>query len=76
MATILIIDDNETIREGLAHTVRKMGHEALLAGTGEEGVAQLKGREVDFVITDLRMEGWTGSASCAGSPRSTRACRP
>jgi two-component system, NtrC family, response regulator HydG len=60
VATILIIDDNETIREGLAHTVRKMGHEALLAGTGEEGVAQLKAREIDFVITDLRMEGLDG----------------
>ena len=61
MATILIIDDNETIREGLAHTVRKMGHKVLLAAAGEEGLAQLKAAgEVDFVITDLRMEGMDG----------------
>ena len=31
MATVLIIDDNETIREGLAHTIKKMGHEVLKA---------------------------------------------
>jgi two-component system response regulator HydG len=61
MATILIIDDNETIREGLAHTVRKMGHEALLAASGDDGLAQLKAAgEVGFVITDLRMEGMDG----------------
>ena len=29
MATILIIDDNETIREGLGHIARRMGHAAL-----------------------------------------------
>jgi len=61
MATILIIDDNETIREGLAHTIRKMGHAALAAATGDEGLAQLKAAgAVDFVITDLRMEGLDG----------------
>ena len=27
MAAILIIDDNDTIRDGLAHAVRKLGHE-------------------------------------------------
>ena len=31
MARILIIDDNETMREGLGATVRRMGHEAVLA---------------------------------------------
>ena len=31
MARVLIIDDNETMREGLGATVRRMGHEALLA---------------------------------------------
>ena len=31
MPTILIIDDNETIRDGLAHTVKKLGHDAVTA---------------------------------------------
>jgi two-component system, NtrC family, response regulator HydG len=61
VATILIIDDNETIREGLAHTVRKMGHRPLVSARGEDGIGQLKAAgEVDFVITDLRMEGMDG----------------
>ena len=33
MATILIVDDNETIREGLLHIVRKMGHTAHAAAS-------------------------------------------
>ena len=61
MGTILIIDDNDTIREGLAHTIRKMGHTALASASGAAGLATLKERgDVDFVITDLRMEGMDG----------------
>jgi len=64
MARILIIDDNETMREGLGATVRRMGHEAVLASSGAAGLAQVApggGRPgVDFVITDLKMEGTGG----------------
>ena len=60
MATILIIDDNETIREGLAHVVKKMGHTPVLAASGSEGVAKLKEARADFVMTDLKMEGMDG----------------
>jgi two-component system, NtrC family, response regulator HydG len=60
MATILIIDDNETIREGLSHVVRKMGHAPVTAASGKEGLEKLKAQRPDFVITDLKMEGLDG----------------
>jgi two-component system response regulator HydG len=60
MATILIIDDNETIREGLAHVVKKMGHVAIAAASGKEGVERFRTERADFVITDLKMEGLGG----------------
>src|SRR5262245_44081136 len=60
MGVILIIDDNETIREGLAHTIKKMGHTTLVAPSGEAGLALFKRGDVDFVITDLKMEGIDG----------------
>jgi two-component system response regulator HydG len=60
MATILIIDDNDTIREGLAHTVKKMGHEPVVAASGAAGIEAFKGKRADFVITDLKMDGATG----------------
>ena len=60
MASILIIDDNDTIREGLAITVKKLGHDPVTAGNGAAGIAAFKQRRADFVITDLKMEGGTG----------------
>jgi two-component system response regulator HydG len=62
MPRVLIIDDNETMREGLGATVRRMGHEALLAASGDDGLRLFAGARgaVDFVITDLKMEGRGG----------------
>ncbi len=63
MGTVLIIDDNETIREGLAHTIKKMGHEVHTAASGDEGVALFKAcAGIDFVISDLKMDGMDGVA--------------
>jgi two-component system response regulator HydG len=60
MAVILIVDDNETVREGLAHIAKKLGHEPVLAASGSAGIAAFKARRAEFVITDLKMEGGTG----------------
>jgi two-component system, NtrC family, response regulator HydG len=61
MGVILIIDDNDTIRDGLAHTIKKMGHTALVAPGGADGLATFRARgDVDFVITDLKMQGMDG----------------
>jgi two-component system, NtrC family, response regulator HydG len=60
MATILIIDDNETVRDGLAATVKKLGHEPVTAASGAAGVAAFAARRADFVITDLKMDGLGG----------------
>ncbi len=62
MAAILIIDDNDTIRDGLAHAVRKLGHETATASSGPAGLAAFRARPggFDFVITDLKMDGLTG----------------
>ncbi len=60
MATILVIDDNETIRIGIKQIVEKMGHLVLAASSGAEGIGLMKKREIDFLITDLKMEGMDG----------------
>ncbi|MBZ0234109.1 MAG: sigma-54 dependent transcriptional regulator [Deltaproteobacteria bacterium] len=60
MAAILIIDDNETVRDGLTHTIKKMGHDVVAAASGQAGVDAWKQRRFDFVITDLKMDGLGG----------------
>lgn len=56
MATILIIDDDAALREGLAEALTDLGHTPRLAGSGREGLAGL-GRDIDAVLLDLRMPG-------------------
>jgi two-component system response regulator HydG len=62
MARILVIDDNETMREGIAFTVKRMGHEVVMAASGREGLARFEEKPADFVISDLKMEGLDGLA--------------
>lgn len=56
MATILIVDDDAALREGLAEALTDLGHTPRLAGSGREGLAAL-GPDIDAVLLDLRMPG-------------------
>src|ERR1041384_6155245 len=55
MQTILIIEDNETIREGLAHTVKKLGHDPVVAGGGP-GVGAIKLGACDSIPKPIQPE--------------------
>lgn len=56
MATVLIVDDDAALREGLAEALTDLGHKIRLAASGREGLAALDG-DVDAVLLDLRMPG-------------------
>ena len=60
MANVLIIDDNDTMREGLAAVVRRMGHKVCALENGAEAIAAFKRQPADFVLTDLKMAGMDG----------------
>lgn len=62
MARVLIIDDNDTLREGAAAVVRKMGHDVVTASSGLDGVRQYKRVSPDVVFTDFKMDGDDGIA--------------
>ncbi|MGH1569657.1 sigma-54-dependent transcriptional regulator [Methylobacterium sp. P31] len=57
MATILIVDDDRALREGLAETVADLGHTPLPAASGSEALARLREGPVAAVLLDLRMPG-------------------
>lgn len=59
--TILTIDDEENIRNGLADNFELEGYEVKQAASGEEGLALIAQGGIDLVITDLRMDGISGS---------------
>lgn len=60
MATILVIDDNDTVREGVAAVCARLGHDALQAESGEAGLKLFDRQAVDLVVTDLKMDGLDG----------------
>ncbi len=60
MARVLVIDDNDTMREGMAVTLKKAGHEVLAFRNGLEGVAGFQAKGADIVVTDLKMEAMDG----------------
>ena len=60
MTTILIIDDDAAVRDGLHETLRDQRHEVLMAATGFDGLQFLKDRKIDAVLLDLRMPGLDG----------------
>ncbi len=60
MANIVVIDDNETMREGMETILRKMGHNVKGASNGPDGLAHVEQGHIDLVLTDLKMEGMDG----------------
>ncbi|ATB31240.1 sigma-54-dependent transcriptional regulator [Melittangium boletus] len=62
MARILVIDDHDTLREGMAVTLTRSGHSVTAARSGTDGVAAYKKTPFDLVVTDLKMDGMDGIA--------------
>ena len=58
--TVLIIDDEKNIREGLAAALEMEGYTVALAADGKQGLARMVKGDIDLVITDLRMPEVSG----------------
>jgi PAS domain S-box-containing protein len=60
-ARLLLVDDENDIRETLAETLELAGHSVLIAESGTAALALLAaGEEVDVLLTDLSMPGMDG----------------
>lgn len=53
--TILVIDDEKNIREGLSMALEDEGYEVITAEDGKKGLEKALYDAVDLIITDLRM---------------------
>ncbi|PVV17954.1 MAG: Fis family transcriptional regulator [gamma proteobacterium symbiont of Ctena orbiculata] len=61
-ASILIVDDEETAVDNLAHVCRKQGYEVTTRTSGAGAVDALEKERFDLVLTDLQMEKVDGMA--------------
>ncbi|MBI4840952.1 MAG: sigma-54-dependent Fis family transcriptional regulator [candidate division NC10 bacterium] len=57
---VLIVDDEEQMRELLAKVLEKNGYQVAAAGDGAQALALLEREPVDLVVTDVRMPGLGG----------------
>lgn len=57
---ILIIDDEETLRESLGRLLVREGFTVTTTGTGEDGVSLVEASGFDLVITDIFLPGMDG----------------
>jgi CheY-like chemotaxis protein len=60
-ARILVIDDEDSVRDILSRMLKVKGHQVVVASDGEEGIERFKNETFDLVFTDLGMpkiSGW------------------
>ena len=60
MARILVVDDEEGVREFLAEALEDDGHVVTRAGDGREAAETIRAQAFDLLITDLKMPGLDG----------------
>ncbi len=64
METILVIDDDESLRDTIGMMLEREGFEAVLAGDGTTGLNLALGTKPNLVMVDLRLPGMSGVEVC------------
>ncbi len=60
-ARILVIDDEDSVRDILSRMLKTKGHKVVVAPNGEEGIERFRAEPFDLVFTDLgmpKLSGW------------------
>ena len=60
MAKILVIDDEQGIRDLLHQLLRRKGHDVVLAESGQNGLEFFRRYRPDVIVLDLKMPGMDG----------------
>ncbi|MFG2908573.1 response regulator [Kitasatospora sp. NPDC048286] len=64
MARLLLIEDDDSVREALALGLRRQGHEVRTAASGEEGLERARQEPPELVVLDLMLPGIDGFEVC------------
>ncbi len=72
MARILLVEDNEGIREMLASRLQRRGYEVLTAADGQEAIDRASSDGPDLVLMDLSLpviDGWDATRNLKAAAR-------
>ena len=64
MARVLVVDDDETVREVVVSYLRAAGHDVAEADDGQGGLAAHQQQRADLVVLDVMMPGLDGLEVC------------
>ena len=62
--TILVVDDEPTVRETLAENLQREGYRVVTASDGREALARFRGERPDLVILDVMLPELSGVEVC------------
>lgn len=72
-SVILVVDDENSIRQMAADALREKGYVVIEAGSGDEGMAIVQDHpEIDLIFTDVRMPGRRDGFALAEAARRIR----
>ncbi len=60
MKTILVVDDEDAIRELIAEELKEEGYQVLTVNNARDALKIVEEQPLDLVILDIRMPGMTG----------------
>jgi two-component system response regulator RegA len=60
LPSILLVDDDEVLRERLAQAIRARGYEVRTAGSAEEALREVARESPEMAVLDLKMPGMSG----------------
>ena len=72
MPKVLLVEDSEDSRDGLARHLRRKGYEILLAVDGQQGVAVARAEAPDLVLMDMSLpvlDGWEATRQLKAGPQ-------
>ena len=64
MTKILLVEDEESFREGLAFMLSKEGYEVITAENGNSAISEFEQKGADLVLLDVMLPGLSGLEVC------------
>src|SRR5689334_22682438 len=72
MPQVLLVEDNEASRDGLARHLRRKGYEVLVAVDGRQGVDAARAAAPDLILMDMSLpvlDGWEATRQLKAAPQ-------
>ncbi len=64
MTKVMVVEDEQSLREPLVYLLEKEGYEVIEAGDGASALDHFKAEPIDLILLDIMMPGMSGNEVC------------